>query len=638
MEQLKKEYASIERSPVIDPELRDLLPPIADEKRAALTADVLKNGCYSPMICMEDMTLVDGHHRYDICAAHDIPYRMVILDFEDKLAANEPNKLQHNERSRYSDQSEIRVLTMGGTLKERFRAFLNSNTLLASYYHGKRSCMIEYQEELPEGRLRWLRLSVDLVEYPNSNDVEAYLLYEDIDESKRKELRTRELAETDPLTGVFNRAAFASMTDQAIHSSKTDAKHALLMMDIDGFKLVNDAFGHEAGDRTLIDVANSLRSILRRDDIVGRLGGDEFVVFINDIPNDTVAANKAKQICALMRKVYSLEVQTSGSVGIAMCPRDGSDFDTLYKKADSALYHVKGTGKDNYAFYREKMEDERLALDNELSEAAGEAKTDKKRRMLIADDSRIDCMMLSNIFKDDFIIDNAKDGNAALIRLRHYGAAVSVVLLDLMMPVKDGFAVLEKMQSSAELRSIPAIVVSGADDYETSLKAIKSGASDFITKPVDAALLRIRVQSAISKAENERLRAQNSFLALQNDEALRYKTALECTGIVVIEYDCSEKRFIYDSFISNHFAGNYDKRALWDILLSDEVADESEVKALQKLMNELENDKKSSDGSMSIKLKTSSNEMHTFRLSVHKLSGEYKTEDKLLLIFSNESN
>lgn len=89
MEQLKKEYASIERSPVIDPELRDLLPPITDEERAALTADILKNGCYSPMICMEDMTLVDGHHRYDICAAHDIPYRMVILDFEDKLAAKE---------------------------------------------------------------------------------------------------------------------------------------------------------------------------------------------------------------------------------------------------------------------------------------------------------------------------------------------------------------------------------------------------------------------------------------------------------------------------------------------------------------------------------------------------------------------
>ena len=89
MEEIKREYTSDERSPIIDPELRDLLPPITDEEREALTADILKNGCYSPMICMEDMTLVDGHHRYDICTEHGIPYRMVILDFEDKLDAME---------------------------------------------------------------------------------------------------------------------------------------------------------------------------------------------------------------------------------------------------------------------------------------------------------------------------------------------------------------------------------------------------------------------------------------------------------------------------------------------------------------------------------------------------------------------
>lgn len=85
----QREYLSSERTPVIDPDLRDLLPPISDDESAALTADILKNGCYSPIICMEDMTLVDGHHRYDICTEHDIPYRMVILNFEDKLDAKE---------------------------------------------------------------------------------------------------------------------------------------------------------------------------------------------------------------------------------------------------------------------------------------------------------------------------------------------------------------------------------------------------------------------------------------------------------------------------------------------------------------------------------------------------------------------
>ena len=78
MEGIKREYTSDERSPIIDPELRDLLPSITDEEREALSADILKNGCYSPMICMEDMMLVDGHHRYDICTEHDNVLRFLI--------------------------------------------------------------------------------------------------------------------------------------------------------------------------------------------------------------------------------------------------------------------------------------------------------------------------------------------------------------------------------------------------------------------------------------------------------------------------------------------------------------------------------------------------------------------------------
>ena len=89
MEKRAIEYTSSERKPVIDEGLRDLLPPLPDEALQALTEDILKNGCYSPMICMEDMTLVDGHHRLSICEEHGIPYRMAILEFEDMLAAKQ---------------------------------------------------------------------------------------------------------------------------------------------------------------------------------------------------------------------------------------------------------------------------------------------------------------------------------------------------------------------------------------------------------------------------------------------------------------------------------------------------------------------------------------------------------------------
>lgn len=515
--------------------------------------------------------------------------------------------------------------------REKYIVFLNSDAMLAGYYRGKRSDKLEYRETLPEGGVRWLRLTVDLVEYPNSTDVEAYLMYENITDSKQTELQTKELAETDPLTGVLNRAAFSAGVVRMIKDSRQDASHALLMLDIDGFKQVNDVFGHTAGDQALIYIADALRSVLRRGDLLGRLGGDEFLVFLNDIPDDVAAAKKAEQICVLARKSFSLEVQISGSVGIAIAPRDGMDFETLYKKADAALYHVKGSGKDNYTFYRDSMEDEHLAPETDAADNVEMKKTEKKRRMLIVDDSMMDHKLLANIFKDDFIVEKAKDGNTALIRLRHYGSAISVVLLDLFMPGMNGFEVLENMRSSAKLQSIPVIVVSSDESRETCLKAVRVGATDFITKPVDPDLLRIRVNSAISNAENERLRAKNSYLEMQNEERLRYETALESIGISVIEYDWICSTFVYYPSISKYIAGTYDDRRLWRILLSDMVTDTMTVQRMQGLVHNIAQDRMRIEGSITVKLKTPQKVEHHFRMNVRKLMDEYQLTNKLII-------
>lgn len=246
--------------------------------------------------------------------------------------------------------------------KEQFSEFIHAETLLSNYYQGKRIAVLEYRETADAESFRWLRLTVDMVERQHSGEVEAYLLFENIDAKKREELATRELAESDSLTGVLNRAVFALQVNDILKNPASCSSNVLMMLDIDGFKQVNDAFGHGAGDDTLIDVADALRSILRGGDLVGRLGGDEFLIFFRDIPSDVVAANKARQICALTRKSFSIEVEISGSVGIAVAPKDGNDFETLYKKADDALYYVKGTGKDNFAFYHEEMSAEHSQL------------------------------------------------------------------------------------------------------------------------------------------------------------------------------------------------------------------------------------------------------------------------------------
>lgn len=519
--------------------------------------------------------------------------------------------------------------------RTRYAAVVNTDILLANYYRGKKSHVLDYRENLANGTVRWLRLAIDTVENPASGEVEAYLLYENIDAAKKAELQTKEQAETDPLTGVLNRTAFFLQVKKIIQTSGSEERHALLMLDIDGFKRVNDVFGHSTGDQALVEIANSLRLAVRPDDLIARFGGDEFLLFLRNIPNNQAAAAIAKRICMLIYRSFSLEVAITGSVGIAIAPSDGADFDTLYKHADAALYYEKGSGKNNFIFYRNDMADQHLEPESDVCNAPEEMTAIKKRRMLIVDDNAVDYTLLHSIFKDTFIIETARDGNSALVRLKHYGSAISVVLLDLMMPGMDGFAVLEKMQASIELRSIPVLIVSGDESRETCLAAIRKGATDFVTKPVDADILRIRVQSAISKAENERLRANSNLLEMQNEERARFTSAMESIGIAYIELNWLKGEFSYYPSIVRYLYGTYDARPFWQILLSDMVADTDTVKKMQQFVHTIAENRLRNNGAILVKLKTPQKTIHTFRMSVRKVWNEFQWTNRLTITLND---
>ena len=461
---------------------------------------------------------------------------------------------------------------------------------------------------------------------------EQHLMSEAVEETGRQLLRQ---AESDPLTGVLNRTVFAARVDTLLDESAPGTQHALLMLDIDGFKLLNDSFGHAAGDETLIEIANALTSVLRQGDLLGRLGGDEFLIFLRDVPEDAAVEKKARHICALVRKSFNVDVHISASVGISMFPRDGRNFDTLYRKGDAALYHVKESGKNSYTFYSGDMSEEEHAVPEPQETAPKTLLAEPKRRMLVVDDNKLDLALLAGIFEKDYIIEKANNGSSALIRLRHFGTAVSVVLLDLSMPGIDGFAVLEKMRATAELQSIPVIVVSVDTDRETCMKALRCGAADYVTKPVDPELIKLRVHSAVSRADNERLRAQNSYLLMRSDEVAKYRTVLERTGTAVVEYDWIDGSFIYDPGISQLIAGSYDDRMLWRIMLSDMVADVMDVKKMQNLVHDIAEDRERVSASLEVSLKTPSGDKHRFMMNVYKHANEYQLTDTLIITFND---
>ena len=164
----------------------------------------------------------------------------------------------------------------------------------------------------------------------------------------------KKAAETDPMTGLLNKASAQSEINRACRQSRG----ALLMIDLDSFKPINDIYGHDMGDKILIRFAEIICSAIRGTDIAGRMGGDEFVVFCQNVTTEGVIAAKSKYINEHLLESArefmgdDMHIPIGASIGCAVAPKDGSDFLTLFKKADKALYSVKQNGKHGYAVYR----------------------------------------------------------------------------------------------------------------------------------------------------------------------------------------------------------------------------------------------------------------------------------------------
>jgi diguanylate cyclase (GGDEF)-like protein/PAS domain S-box-containing protein len=195
----------------------------------------------------------------------------------------------------------------------------------------------------------------------------------DISERKASEARIEFLAHHDPLTDLPNRLLLRDRLERAIvQGERAGTRVALLFIDLDRFKTVNDSLGHPVGDRLLREAAQRLRNCVRDMDTVSRQGGDEFLVVLTDMKDSDAVTQVAEHILAAMAVPFSLDghdVAISCSVGVAVCPEDGRDFDELLKKSDIAMYHAKEAGRNAFRYYTERMNIdalERLDLQNRL--------------------------------------------------------------------------------------------------------------------------------------------------------------------------------------------------------------------------------------------------------------------------------
>jgi len=248
-----------------------------------------------------------------------------------------------------------------------------------------------------DGRVIPVQLLSDVVLGLDGEPVALVTTCEDISERRRFEQRIEDLAYRDTLTGLPNRRLFEDRLRVGLLDARRRGRHlALVFVDLDGFKLVNDSLGHEAGDALLKEVAERLRACVREGDTVARLGGDEFTLLLPGVGRHEDLGRIAEKVLHSLRPPVTIagqELFLSASLGVAYHPDHGDDVDTLLRSADAAMYRSKELGRDTYRVYESEMSreaGERLSLESGLRQALRDGELEAHYQPILAcDDGRL---------------------------------------------------------------------------------------------------------------------------------------------------------------------------------------------------------------------------------------------------------
>ena len=309
------------------------------------------------------------------------------------------------------------------------------------------------------------------------------------DEEVRKKLESKivsykEKLYSDALTGVYNRRFY----EENVKNSKINA--GVAMLDVDDFKLYNDSLGHIAGDMALCACADTIKSCIRKSDLAIRYGGDEFLIIIYDVTEDEFRKKLMDMQDAINKTVipeYS-KLQLKVSIGGVLC-KDETVTDAVLR-ADSLMYIAKN--RKNIVI----IENDEDITKEELDEI--------KQQVLIVDDSIVNRELLSEMLGNDFRILEAANGAECIEKLKEYGTGISIVLLDMVMPVMDGYGVLDYMNRKHWIDDIPVIMISGEDSESYVRKAYEMGVSDYISRPFDVKVVYQRVVNTIKLYAKQR--------------------------------------------------------------------------------------------------------------------------------------
>lgn len=291
----------------------------------------------------------------------------------------------------------------------------------------------------------------------------------------------------DALTGVYNRRFYE---ERVRHMTR---RAGVAMIDLDDFKLYNDAYGHNAGDMVLDKIVGIIQSDIRKTDMLIRIGGDEFLLVLPEISEGAfeIKLRRIRQHINEAKIAGFSQIKLSVSIGGVMS--NGETIEETLKRADRLMYQAK-ICKNTVVTQWDEIQDNRNSAEN-----GGE-----RLKILIVDDSETNRQLLTEMLKDNYDIIEAEDGEKAIEMLHERGEDISLVLLDLLMPVMDGFDVLAYMGKNKWLEEIPVIMISSEDSTPYVKRAYELGATDYIGRPFDENIVFRRVQNTIKLYAKQR--------------------------------------------------------------------------------------------------------------------------------------
>ncbi|MDO4546994.1 MAG: EAL domain-containing protein [Clostridia bacterium] len=497
---------------------------------------------------------------------------------------------------------------------------LGRERLIGAYYDGTANDKLDFRRLVNDGYI-WMNAEIQLVQSPKSDEVKLYARFRDIDAEKRAQLSHAERAETDPLTGALNRRAMESRVRGILDNSRPTDQHAVMMLDIDGAGKDGDA-----RDAAIREIIAGIRAVMFRDDIIGRIGEENFMILLKDIPYDAIISQKAEQICHISASGAMDENKPCISLGIAIYPRDGRSFMELYQNADAALFRVRQSGAGGYSF--------RGGAVNEAISAPGVSSAFSGYILIgCADDSERE--FLASAVEDSFKVLRPNDAESAMMQLNRLGTGIYLIIIDLDSTKMQGFDFMKYIRTS-EYVTIPIIAISSDNGIQMQLDAISAGAVDFITRPVDIRIIRVKVLSALKRVENDAARVQASYSHFQSSREERYRRILEATDTLVFINDLADGRYIYPPEASRYLNGNFDSRPLERILVEDCAAGRSKVSQMMSLAKEVADSSARSDTAhYIIRLKIPTGEMHWFKAQFIRMESKGELTRKMLITFND---